>query len=248
MYQRRIKPYQFGLPPIPEVRHGMMQGTNVQTTDNRERQQQGMPNIPSGLLDKMLSGSPQLTDGFLSAGMAPSGMDAAIASATPNLGFTTPYLDSLVASGDVGLMDTLGTTGAFDLGTAGTGAGFGMGAGEAGLLGSGAASGAATGATAAGEAGAAGSAASSAGMMGPWAPITIAAMIAKSQVQGSDPSSPAGVADTLLLPSIDQWMANPARSAGNTLDPFGTAIGDVTGVGDEPWYALLSPSGLFNLF
>lgn len=246
MYQRRVRPYEYRLPTVtPQQSSGYYQPGSVSQTEGEKQQQQQMPNIPTGLLKEMLKPSPYsmgselptgagLMNSYI-GGLGPSSAYAgAAADVAPNLGFSTPYLDSL-AGGYESLMPA---SEAFSLGM-GEGALAAGGTETAGLLGSGAAAG--------GEAAGA-SAASSAGMMGPWAPITLAAMLAKSQVQGSDPSSPAGVLDTLLLPSIDQWMANPGRSLANTFDAPGTALGDVTGMGDETWFNMLMPGGLFGLF
>jgi hypothetical protein len=78
-----------------------------------------------------------------------------------------------------------------------------------------------------------------------WGWITLAATIAKQFTSGASPNTPLGVANTLLLPSLDEWMANPGRSAANVLDPTGLAISDVLG-GKGSFASYLTPGGLLN--
>ena len=71
-----------------------------------------------------------------------------------------------------------------------------------------------------------------------WGWIAAAAMMAKSMVQGANPRSARGVVNTLLAPSIDEWMADPRRSFSNAINPAGTALSDVFGGG---WARIFNP-------
>ena len=77
-----------------------------------------------------------------------------------------------------------------------------------------------------GASGGIGGAASAAYAIPVWGWIAAAAATVKSFVEGSDPASAKGAINTLLLPSIEEWQANPIRSAGNALDPIGTVLSD----------------------
>ena len=55
-----------------------------------------------------------------------------------------------------------------------------------------------------------------------WGQIAAAAAMGKRLTAGMH--SPIGnAANALLLPSIEEWYAQPMASFGNTIDPFGTA-------------------------
>lgn len=78
-----------------------------------------------------------------------------------------------------------------------------------------------------------------------WGWIALAASTAKKFTQGAKPASAKGVANTLLMPSIEEWMANPMRSFGNVVDPVGTIIGDFA---PKSPLRFLSPGGIFSGF
>jgi tape measure domain-containing protein len=65
-----------------------------------------------------------------------------------------------------------------------------------------------------------------------WGWISAAATLAKQFTADAPSQSPLGIADTLLGPSLNQWMSNPLRSAYqvfNPLGPIGAAIGQAFG-------------------
>lgn len=67
-----------------------------------------------------------------------------------------------------------------------------------------------------------------------WGWMAAAASIVKSFTGNAPKNQPLGIVDTLLGPSIDQWMSNPGRSAFtvlNPLGPLGMVLSDVLGLG-----------------
>lgn len=167
MYQRRVRPYQFGLPPIAPTQNSAYQQAPGSTSQTQgDRQQSQMPNIPTGLLEQMFKPAPYsmaselptgagLMDSYI-AGMGPADAYAgAMEGIAPDLGFSTPYLNAYGTEA----ASLMPSSEAFSLGGAGTDFGMGVGAGsaageaalDAGASGA-AASGAAEGGTAAGGA------------------------------------------------------------------------------------------------
>lgn len=59
-----------------------------------------------------------------------------------------------------------------------------------------------------------------------WGWIALAASTVKGFVEGAPRNSAKGAIDTLLLPSHEQWLADPLRSFANASDPIGTVLTD----------------------
>lgn len=87
-----------------------------------------------------------------------------------------------------------------------------------------------------------------------WGWIALAASIAKGFVQGSD-NKLAQTADILLLPSLEQWQANPGRSLVNAVDPIlsaglnlaGISIGGKPSVGPNAGATIGFQGGQFGI-
>jgi hypothetical protein len=89
-------------------------------------------------------------------------------------------------------------------------------------------------------------------------------MALKSAVEGSDRATAKGAVSTLLMPSIEEWQADPGRSINNVVNPLGTVARDfglpdwlsgglngvdplggfLTGLGAPAW---LTPGGILSL-
>lgn len=72
-----------------------------------------------------------------------------------------------------------------------------------------------------------------------WGWVAMAVIAAKQFTQGASPTSAKGTLNTLLMPSHEEWQANPRRAIAN-LDPVGLALTDH---GLPSW---LTPGGLVN--